>query len=179
MKIVSRLAALALVALGAAAMAWAQTSAEQAADTLALVPEAPAQVREGAILFDHHCSACHGDTGRGFAEAKAAFPPSDRACTRCHRPNNPPQMHPGAMTPRSAFDVGTPPPVLGEEATLDGFGQATALWGYLRATMPRPYPGSLEDDEYWAIVAFLAAAGGAPLPPEPLGPGNGADVRLR
>lgn len=141
--------------------AVAQTTAEEAAATLALVADGSALVREGAILYDHSCSACHGDTGGGMAEAKTSFPDDKRTCTRCHKPSNPPQMDHLAMNWRNAFDIGVAPPLIGP-ATLDGFASGAALFGFVRATMPRPWPGSLSDDEYLAITAFLAAANGAP-----------------
>lgn len=158
--------------------ALAQTTAEEAAATLALVPDASPETREGAILYDHHCSACHGDTGRGLAEAKASFPADDRNCTRCHQEHNPPQMAAGAMTYRNAFDIGDPPPLLGEDGALSRYRHAAGLFGYVRATMPRPFPGALEDEAYWKIVAFLAAAAGAELPSGPLGPATGTEVPL-
>ena len=145
----------------AASIAMAQTTAEEAAATLALVADGSALVRQGAILYDHNCSACHGDTGGGMAEAKTSFPDDKRTCTRCHKPSNPPQMDHLAMNWRNAFDVGIAPPLIGTDA-LDGFASGAALFGYVRATMPRPWPGSLSDEEYLAITAFLAAANGAP-----------------
>jgi len=44
------------------------------------------------------------------------------------------------------------------------FANGAGLLGYVRATMPRPWPGSLSDEAYLAIVAFLAAANGADVP---------------
>lgn len=149
-----------LVASLSIGAATAQTTAEEAAVTLALVEDGSELVREGAILYDHNCSACHGDTGRGMAEAKTSFPNDKRVCTQCHRPHNPPQMDHLAMNWRNAFDVGIAPPVIGPGA-LTGFGSGAALFGYVRATMPRPWPGSLSDEEYLAITAFLAATNGA------------------
>ncbi len=147
-----------------AGAAGAQTTADEAAATLALVPDGSALVRDGAILFDHNCSACHGDTGRGMAEAKTSFPDDKQTCTRCHRPSNPPQMDHLAMNWRNAFDVGVAPAVVGTDAGLGTFVNGAGLLGYVRATMPRPWPGSLSDAEYLAIVAFLAAANGADVP---------------
>jgi len=149
------LASLALWNLGAA-----QTTAAEAAATLALVPNASGLVRDGAILYDHNCSACHGDTGQGLAEAKTSFPEDKRNCTSCHRPSNPAQMDHLAMNWRFAFDVGVAPAVIGDGA-LSAFGTGTALFGYIRLTMPRPWPDSLTSDEYLRITTFLAAANGA------------------
>jgi len=157
--------ALTLVAISVGGLAgWAQTTPEEAWRTLELVVGASQQVQDGAVLFDHHCSACHGDTGRGFAEAKTSFPENHQRCTSCHKPNNPSVMPQMAMTARNVFDIGLAPAVTGPESRLARFGNAAALYGYVRATMPRPWPGALEEETYLAIVAFLMAANGAQVP---------------
>ena len=166
-----------LLVAGALAPGLAQPRPEDSAATLALVPDADAFVRDGALLYDHHCSACHGDTGGGLAEARTSFPEDKRSCTRCHKSTNPPQMDHLAMNWRNAFDVGVAPPLIGP-AALDGFASGAALFGYVRATMPRPWPGSLSDEEYLAITAFLAAANGAPADEVAAVP-DLADVELR
>ncbi len=172
-----RLLALLVTSLSIGA-ATAQTTAEEAAATRALVEDGSALVREGAILYDHNCSACHGDTGRGMAEAKTSFPDDKRVCTQCHKPANPPQMDHLAMNWRNAFDVGIAPPMIGPDA-LNGFANAAALFGYVRATMPRPWPGSLSDEEYLAITAFLAAANGAASADAVTAVSDLADIQLR
>ena len=159
--------------------ARAQTTAEEASATLALVPAAGDFVRDGAILYDHHCSACHGDTGGGLAEAKTSFPDDERTCTRCHKTTNPPRMNHLAMTWRNAFDIGVAPALVGEDASLGSFADGAGLYGYLRATMPRPFPGTLSDEEYAAITAFLAAADGADVPDGTLDADDLADIDLR
>jgi len=158
-----RTGALALLLLTLSA-AFAQTTAEEAAATLALVADGSELVRDGAVLYDHNCSACHGDTGAGMAEARTSFPDDKRTCTRCHKVSNPPQMDHLAMNWRNAFDIGVAPAVVGQDARLAMFANGAGLLGYVRATMPRPWPGSLSDEEYLAIVAFLAAASGADVP---------------
>lgn len=137
------------------------------------------QVRTGAALFDFHCSSCHGDSASGFAEAKLSFPEDHRTCTKCHRTSNPPQMSMDSMRYNFAFDIGNPPALRGP-GVLAHFGNALALDAYLRATMPRPFPGSLADEDYWAITAFLLVANGADLPYGiSLGADNGGDYPLR
>lgn len=113
-----------------------------------------AQLEHGAQNYDLHCATCHGDTGRGFAEAKLAFPEDHRRCHYCHRRNNPPQMPLVAMTPRNAFDIGQAPALVGAE-TLSNFGNASALHHYSQATMPRPFPGELDTASYLAITVHI------------------------
>jgi cytochrome c len=38
---------------------------------------------------------------------------------------------------------------------LAGYASAQTLYNYLRIAMPTQAPGSLPEDEYWAIIAFL------------------------
>ncbi len=143
--------------------AKAQTTEEEAWETLALVAGSTPQAEHGAVQFAHHCSACHGDTGGGIEEARLSFPESHRECTRCHKPNNPSTMLLEEMTPRNAFNVGLAPPVVGRGFDLGKYGSAAGLYAYVHATMPRPFPAALDDDTYLAIVAFLIAANGVEL----------------
>ncbi len=146
--------------------ASAQTSEEEAWETVALVADSTRQAVEGAALFAHHCSACHGDTGGGIEEARLSFPESHRNCVRCHKPNNPSTMPLEETTPRNAFNVGLAPPVVGRGFELSKYGSGAGLYAYVHATMPRPFPAALDEDTYLAIVAFLMAANGVELQAE-------------
>jgi hypothetical protein len=143
-------------------LVFASNHADTSVPALTLVPDSSAQVRQGAELYDFNCSVCHGDTALGFEEAKLAFPEDHRRCERCHRPKNPPQMSLNQMEHNFAFSVGTPPALAGE-TTLQNFPHGLALYHYLQATMPRPFPGALTDGEYLAITAFLLEANGVSL----------------
>jgi hypothetical protein len=112
------------------------------------------QLEHGAQTYDLHCATCHGDTGLGFAEAKLAFPEDHRRCHYCHRRHNPPQMPLAVMTSRNAFDIGEAPALVGD-GTLEHFANATALYYYSQATMPRPFPGDLDDATYLAIIVHM------------------------
>ena len=122
-----------------------------------MVQDAPDVVRAGAKAYAANCAVCHGDTGLGYEEAKLSFPEDHRSCTRCHRPGNVREMTFAKMMERQhdLFDVGHPPPLRGEGTMLAFAGNDAALFGYLRATMPRYQPGRLSDEEYHALVAFL------------------------
>ncbi len=126
----------------------------QTVETVTMVAGSSPQVTQGAELFDLYCSACHGDTARGLAEAKLSFPADHRDCTSCHRTNNPPQMEHTMMRYNYAFSIGEPPALHGDD-TLASFPNGFVLYHYIRATMPRPFPGMLSDDEYLAITAFM------------------------
>ncbi|MBX3144085.1 MAG: hypothetical protein KF813_10040 [Trueperaceae bacterium] len=157
----------------------AQTTEEEAWETVALVAGSTRQASDGAVLFAHHCSACHGDTGGGIEEARLSFPESHRDCTRCHKPNNPSTMLLEEMTPRNAFNVGLAPPLVGPGFDLSKYGSGAGLYAYVHATMPRPFPAALDEDTYLAIVAFLMAANGVELSGELSAPSDLADFSFR
>ena len=155
------------------------TSADVAAEG---VHAAEAQLGRGAEIYAFSCTTCHGATGAGFAEARAAFPADHYDCIRCHGPRNPPQMTPQQIeVSQSVFSLGVAPPLADADA-LARFGTAQALYAYIRATMPRWDPGRLADDAYLDVTAFVLYLAGihpsdaplhyetlatVPLPPAP------------
>jgi mono/diheme cytochrome c family protein len=123
------------------------TTADEAVDEAA---------EQGAKIFAVNCAVCHGATGLGLDEAKAAFPADHRQCHRCHKPGNPPVMSLVQIEARQhdLFPIGEPPALRGEGA-LAAIIEPSELREYLRAAMPRYRPGSLSDEEYAALTAFL------------------------
>lgn len=113
------------------------------------------QTTRGAEAYAFSCAVCHGATGQGFAEAVSAFPEDHQDCSRCHQPQNSPTM-PGSQVGLStmAFSIGDPPP-LADPTRLARFGTAGGLYHYVRATMPRWAPGSLDDAAYLDLSAHL------------------------
>ena len=108
----------------------------------------------GSVLFAANCAVCHGRSGGGIEEARLAFPPDHRHCTRCHKPNNQVVMPLSQMTnDHDMFSLGNPPPL--RDQGMAAAAAPQALFAYVRATMPRYEPGRLSDAEYWTIVAFL------------------------
>ncbi|MFO7544548.1 MAG: cytochrome c [Trueperaceae bacterium] len=113
-----------------------------------------AVLHAGEELFAANCAVCHGKSGGGIAEARLAFPPDHRHCTRCHKPNNRVVMPLSQMeNDHDMFSIGRPPQLRGEGMSVTAPPQA--LFAYVRATMPRYEPGRLSDTDYWKIVAFL------------------------
>ncbi|MFZ1395989.1 MAG: hypothetical protein WAS33_03780 [Candidatus Promineifilaceae bacterium] len=137
-----------------------QTVAQDATptpDRLAAPPTVPAptQADEGAQLYWLHCQPCHGDQGQGLTDApdddwRAQYPLEDQFCwnSGCHGPR---PYEDGFTIPREI------PALIGEE-TLSQFSTAADVYNYIRASMPRQVPGTLADEEYLAIVAFLSRA---------------------
>ena len=121
--------------------------------------KASPQVVRGAEVYDLNCAVCHGDSGLGFAEAKLAFPETERKCTQCHKSGNPKLIDWKTIRDNDMFDVGTPPALRGSERNPQ-FANALVLYTYLKATMPRYEPGRLSNDEYLDVTAFLLSING-------------------
>lgn len=117
------------------------------------LPANPTQADLGAKVYYDYCLACHGDRGQGLNEDwLSAWAEGDRNCwqSRCHAANHPPG---GFVLPR------TIPPVIGERH-LAYFGNAENLYLYIRQRMPWHMPGSLAEEQYWQLTAYLARANG-------------------
>lgn len=128
---------------------------------------------EGKAHYAFHCAVCHGRSGGGLTEARLAFPPDSRHCTRCHKPNNRVVMPLSLPTvDNDMFSIGDPPalhrlpavepesdvagpPVRQDVAPMASVAAPDALFAYVRATMPRYDPARLSDSQYWLITAFL------------------------
>jgi mono/diheme cytochrome c family protein len=137
-----------------------------------------AQLARGEALYAFHCTTCHGVSGAGFAEARAAFPADHYDCSRCHMPLNPAVMSPRQIADsQTVFSLGNAP-ALRDAAALARFGTAHGLWAYTQATMPRWAPGYVGDPErYVDIVAYVLHLAGLG-PREPLTLANLATVDL-
>ena len=139
-------------------------AAPPGAASAAVATEQAKQVTRGHDIFSLRCAVCHGDTGGGLEEARLAFPEDHRRCESCHKPGNPKlQAQMGSRSFESvrgrsvignAFSVGDAPPLHGERA-LPAFQDAGALQAYIRAAMPRHAPGTLNDEQSYALTAFI------------------------
>jgi len=135
------------------------------------LPAAPSQADLGAQAFWLHCMPCHGDRGQGLTpEFRAQYPPEDRNCweSGCH----------GARPYEDGFTLPTAiPPVIGSPA-LVRFADAQALFAFVRAAMPWHDPGSLPEETYWQVVAYLARENGRLPESVLLGPESAAALGL-
>lgn len=143
-------------------------------DRLAAPPtvEDPTQADEGAQVYWLNCQPCHGDVGQGLTDDwRAQYPVEDQNCweSRCHgeRP-----YEAGFKLPRAV------PAVIGPQA-LGRFATAADLQRFISQAMPFQAPGSLSDDEYWALTAFLLRANALPGWTEALGAESAAAIGLR
>lgn len=118
------------------------------------------------------CSTCHGDKGQGLTlEWRLTWPETHQNCStpKCH----------GRQHPPDGFEIKNnyAPAVIGT-GTLTRFRTAQALFTYISTTMPMHAPGSLTQDEYWALTAFLLAAHGVPADNVPLDGTTASQITL-
>jgi cytochrome c len=154
-----------LLSLGCAT---AQTGATEAS-----LARARADAGPGATAFASTCSQCHGQRGEGVGAAPAV-------------------LGPGALPefPRNAGGSGDPSLIDPQQLQIemqtrpagapsrDPFRNAQDLFRFVRTQMPKNRPGSLREDEYWAIVNFLLAAQGATVPPGGANRANAASIPI-
>ncbi len=109
----------------------------------------PTQADEGDYLFWLHCQPCHGDQGQGLTdEWRMQYPETEQYCwnSGCHG-NNPYE---------GGFTIPTVVPAVVGDGSLARFQTLGQLYDYIRVAMPLSFPGTLTEEEYLAITAFLA-----------------------
>jgi hypothetical protein len=122
-------------------------------DRLAAPPtvENPTQLDDGAYLYWLYCIPCHGDKGQGLTdEWRMEYPEEEQYCwnSTCHG-TNPPEPF--------GFHIPTVvPAVVIPHGGLERFDTLGEVYYYTRGAMPLEMPGRLTDEEYLAIMAFLA-----------------------
>lgn len=107
----------------------------------------------GAEIYRLVCQDCHGDIGRGLTEEFiSTWNPQDQNCwqSKCHATNHPPE---GFLLPQYI------PAIIGDD-TLTRFETTQDLFGYIREYMPWHNPGSLIEEEYWQLTAYLIRENG-------------------
>ena len=94
------------------------------------LPEGQGTAREGRAVYQQFCAACHGRNAGG---EDAAALVGGRGSLTLERPRR----------------------------TVESYWPyATTVWDYIRRSMPYEAPGSLTDDEIYAVVAHLLHLGG-------------------
>jgi mono/diheme cytochrome c family protein len=93
------------------------------------LPTGTGTAAQGRPIYADRCAACHGDTGQKGREWLVGRQPDD------------------------AFPFGREP---GQGKTIGSYWPyATTLFDYIRRAMPQDAPGSLSDDETYALTAHL------------------------
>lgn len=99
------------------------------------LPAGKGSAADGAVLFAAKCASCHGDKGQGIPPAYPALIGRDSAGDK--------------------FDFANDPKIV---KTIGNYWpSATSLFDYVRRAMPFATPGTLTNDEVYAIVAHLLA----------------------
>jgi cytochrome c len=91
------------------------------------LPPGSGTAAEGVKLFAEHCSACHGDNGKGTEFGAAVVGGPSRATLD------------GGKTIRNYWPY------------------ATTLFDYIRRAMPFTQPNSLTNEEVYALTAYILA----------------------
>jgi mono/diheme cytochrome c family protein len=109
----------------------------------------PTQGGHGHDLFYLYCMPCHGDQGQGLTDEfrHRQYPPEDIDCWKsgCH----------GARPYENGFTLPkTIPAVIGPN-TLTKFATARNVFDFMRTAMPFNAPGSLSQEQYLQLLAYL------------------------
>lgn len=96
------------------------------------LPEGRGSVSEGKAVYDLKCAVCHGATG--------VEGPNDRLVGRL---------------PEDAFTFGDDLSARRYKAIGSYWPYSTTLFDYIRRAMPQTAPGSLTDNEVYALTAYL------------------------
>lgn len=134
-------------------------------------PENATQADRGAEIYRLVCQSCHGDRRQGLtADWIATWPEQDQNCwtSKCHAANHPPD----------GFELPHTVPALGGAGALRPFSTALDLYQYIHDNMPWHNPGSLTDEQYWQLSAFLLREQGITALALPLDEKSAANLRL-
>lgn len=98
------------------------------------LPPGRGTVADGAVIYQAQCASCHGPEAAGMGSAYPAL---------------------ASREPMEGFPFGANPRLV---RTIGNYwSHATALIDYIRRAMPFATPGSLTDDEVYAVSAYLLA----------------------
>ncbi len=100
------------------------------------LPSGSGTAAQGAALFRTQCAGCHGDKGQGMAPVFPALIGRDTASEGFRF----------ASDPKLVKTIGNYWPY------------ATTIFDYVRRAMPHTAPGSLTNDQVYALTAYLLAA---------------------
>ncbi|MBK7907280.1 MAG: cytochrome c [Gemmatimonadetes bacterium] len=99
------------------------------------LPPGKGTVAEGGVLYKAQCAMCHGQNGEGMAPAFPQLTGRPAAAEEFRFANDPKLPH-----------------------TIGNYwSHATTLFDYIKRAMPHTAPGSLTDDQVYALSAYLLA----------------------
>jgi len=137
--------------------------------------QAQSRASQGAQLYQKECASCHGDRGQGLAGGPTIIGPSalPEYPTQSSGAGNPQLSNPGQVqTQRLTTVPGA--------ASRGPFRTAADVYQYISTKMPYPprESGSLNPEEYWAILNFMLLAHGMELPEGGITEANASSVHL-
>jgi hypothetical protein len=150
----------------------AEPTPQPTPDRLAIpvIPENPTQVDQGRLVYYYNCMPCHGDRGQGLTdEFRQLWVEDHRNCWEigCH----------GGHLEDEGFPLPQYiPSVSGSPDSLIQFHNAESLYEFLSQNHPPQRPGALDDQEYWAVAAFLWYENGRLGSSESIGPVSQVNV---
>lgn len=95
---------------------------------------------QGAKVYASRCAMCHGVRGEGLGQGAAAFPKLV------------------GRIPGDSFNFGRDPALV--KTVGNYWPHASTLFDYVRRAMPFNAPGTLTNDETYAVVAYLLGENG-------------------
>jgi hypothetical protein len=113
----------------------------------------PTQASQGAQIYYYYCMTCHGDRGQGLTQDwldKIGMPENYCWSSKCHANNH---VEGSFVFPHNV------PAVIGP-GVLSPFGTALRLHDFIKANKPYQTPGSMTDEEYWDLTAYLLSSNG-------------------
>ena len=143
--------------------------------TEANLAKARSGAQAGGDVYGQQCAGCHGERGEGTAKGPAvmgagALPvfPSDQDRAGKSQFSDPDTLEEEAR----ARPAGAP--------SRDPFRNALDLFNFVSTRMPRPKDrvGSLQPDQYWAVVNFILTAHGSAVPEGGVNASNAATVEI-
>jgi len=154
--------------------AAAQMQPTSSSDRLAPWPTVfpPSQADLGAQEYYQRCMVCHGDRGQGLTtEWRGALDPADQNCWQsgCHAPKHPPG---GFVFPKYV------PPVVGLNGLVQ-YKTAQGVFDFIQKAMPFQAPGSLPEETYWQLTAYLLRSNGYIRDSMLLSSDNAASIELQ
>ena len=105
------------------------------------LPAGRGTAAQGATIFAAKCAVCHGASAEGQS---GPLPPGQAPAPKLV-----------GRDPRDGFPFGRDPKLV--KTVGNYWPYATTLFDYVRRAMPLSAPGSLGNDEVYALVAFLLA----------------------
>jgi mono/diheme cytochrome c family protein len=114
-----------------------------------VLPDNPSQSDFGRLVYFYNCMPCHGDVGQGLTdEWRLAWVEDHQNCWErgCHGGRQEDEGFPLPKAIPALIQAKKSPTILSEPAHL---------YAYLKSTHPPQRPGILEDNDYWAVTAFI------------------------